>query len=336
MGSLSAPEPGMVDACLDADGLPGGQLPAVAVQGQTQGGGCAGIFQTAVRLHGGAAVGIQGSLNPDVHQMGVGRGKEGDGAEQSAHPPEILILQPAAGTEPVDPGHQLIFTGADQLGQIKLGGIKAAFRVTSKHAVAPQGQGAVGALKADAAALPGLGQNKGAAVLAGGVPALGDLARANGLMPVPGILLVDVLGRAKRIVGAALQLDVAGHTDLRPGGKVSVGAGRPAEVPQAVQGQLAAFPAAEAEPVGGMRRQASQGKDPGIGQHGLGKLHMPVSLSACRTSGRSQIFDLMIMAEDRGGNGKSCRPDCFFWTFRACRKEQRGLYRSSKKVYNIL
>ena len=239
----------------------------------------------------------------------------------------------SAGTEPVDPGHQLVFTGMYQLGQVKLGGVKAAFRVARKHAVAPQGQGAVGALKTDAAALPGLRQNKGAAVLTGGVPALGDLTRADGLMPVPGILLVDVLGRAEGIVGAALQLDVTGYTDLRPGGKVSVGAGGPAKVPQAVQGQLTAFPAAEAEPVGGMRRQASQGKDPGIGQHGLGKLQMPVSLSACRTSGRSQIFDLMILAEGCGGNGKSCRPGRIFLDFsgmtegaaRALQKQQKSI-----------
>jgi len=144
-------------------------------------------------------------------------------AEQTAHAPEILIFQPAAGAKTVHLHSQGIFAGVDGGGHIKFSGGKGILGVADVHPVAPDGGGAVRTVQPQVAACPAFRQGEAAPVLPDGVIRLRDLAGMQLFMTIPWVLGVDVMGRAVGVTGLlqTLQLDKARHgqgVPLREGG----------------------------------------------------------------------------------------------------------------------
>ena len=134
-------------------------------------------------------------------------------AEQAAHAPEILILQPAAGGETVHLYRQGIFAGVDGGGHVKFSGSEGILGVADVNVIAPDGGSAVRAVQAQIAACPAFRQGETALVFPDGVIILRNLTGVQLFMAVPRVLGVDVMGRAVGLAGLlqALHLDEAGH-----------------------------------------------------------------------------------------------------------------------------
>ena len=135
------------------------------------------------------------------------------GAEQAAHAPEILILQPAAGGETVHLHGQGVLAGMDGGGHVKFRGGEGILGVADVNAVAPDGGSAVRAVQAQIAACPIFRQGETALVLPDGVIILRNLTGVQLFVAVPRVLGVDVMGRAVGLAGLlqALHLDEARH-----------------------------------------------------------------------------------------------------------------------------
>ena len=217
--------------------------------------GCAfrTLTQQERRIQHQGCVGIrivQQRLNPDVPHMCFGKANQGNAAEQAGETEEVLVLQPAADIPAIHPAGQLVFA-AGQIGrQLKFGrgeGIRGKAHIM---AVQPHGHAAFRALKAHqhTPAAHGFRQEKIPDIAGHGVVLARHVSKGHILHAVPGILHIDVLGRAM-----ALQLDMRGHGDIRPGMAVIAAAFKAGddlafvagakEFPQAVQRPAqAAFP----------------------------------------------------------------------------------------------
>ena len=163
-------------------------------------------------------------------------GEQFYGAEQAAHAPEILIFQPAAGGETVHLYRQGIFAGVDGGGHVKFRRGEGILGVADVNAIAPDGGGTVGTVQAQIAACPAFRQGKAALVLSDGVIILRNFAGVQLFVAVPGVLGVDVMGRAVGLAGLlqALHLDEAGHGQSVPLREGRSQVFRIAEVPLAV------------------------------------------------------------------------------------------------------
>ena len=176
---------------------------------------------------------------------------QGNAAEQAGETEEVLVLQPAADIPAIHPAGQLVFA-AGQIGrQLKFGGGEGIRGKAHIMAVQPHGHAAFRALKAHqhTPAAHGFRQEKIPDIAGHGVVLARHVSEGHILHAVPGILQIDVLGRAM-----ALQLDMRGHGDIRPGMAVIAAAFKAGddlvfvagvkELPQAVQRPAqAAFPA---------------------------------------------------------------------------------------------
>ena len=180
--------------------------------------GCAfrTLTQQERRIQHQGCVGIrivQQRLNPDVPHMRLGNTNQGNAAEQAGETEEILILQPAADVPAIHTAGELVLA-LSQIGcQFKLGGREGIGRKAHIMAIQPYGHAAFRPLKAHQHTLAahGFGQEKIPDVAGHRVMLLRHVTEGHVLYTIPGVLHVDILGRA-----VALQLNVRGHGNIRP------------------------------------------------------------------------------------------------------------------------
>ena len=108
-------------------------------------------------------------LYKDILEVELRLGEQFHGTEQAAHPPEILIFQPAAGGEAIRLHGQGIFAGVDGGSHVKFRRGEGILGVADVNAVAPDGGGAVGTVQAQVAACPVFRQGKAALILPDGL-----------------------------------------------------------------------------------------------------------------------------------------------------------------------
>ena len=141
---------------------------------------------------------VRRKVLPDEHifQMNLRFCEQLHRAEQTAHPPEILIFQPAAGAETVNLNRHLIFAGLDGFRHIKFCRGKGILGIADIDPVAPDSGGTVSPVQAQIAVCPLFRQGEAALVFPDGVIFLRDLPGVQFFVAVPGVLGVDIMGRA--------------------------------------------------------------------------------------------------------------------------------------------
>ena len=238
-----------------------GHQPLPVVEAAEAGGGPLGPGADMEHTPGEAVVQLRGELQvPDV---GGWNGKQVHLPEQAGEAEEVLVLAPA-GAGPLEHlDRQLVLPRRQVGGQVELRGGEAVLPVAHILAVAPHRQAALRPLEADidGPPPPGLRQGEILDIAAHRVVPGGDLSRPQVLPAVPGVLDVDVLGRA-----VTLHLDVGGDGDGGPapavhlrGEKVRDRPGvvlRVVEVPEAVEAQPRRRPVRQGIPVVGVGRQS--------------------------------------------------------------------------------
>ena len=123
------------------------------------------------------------------------------------------------------------------MGQVKFCRGEGVLGIADVSAVAPDGGGAVCTVQPQEAVHPRLRYFEGAAVFTDGVIVLRDLAGVQLFVAVPGVLRIDIMGRAVGVAGLlqALHLDKAGHGQGVPVREGRNQVFRITEVPFAVQ-----------------------------------------------------------------------------------------------------
>ena len=231
------------------------------------------------RQGAGGVVRFQARLQPQVGQVYLGFGIEEHRTENAREPEEVLVLDPGGAAPLVHFHAQAVDAVPEAIRQLKVRGGEAVLGIAHKLPVAPQVQGLLHPLEADADPLAPQafvqGEVQGVAAHGGVVPV--DLRRAQGAQAVPGVHGIDVLQ-----LTVALELDMSGGPDGTKAGKVRVlppeigraggRVGAVGEPPFAVQGlaQAAAsgggFLRCAAAEVVGMGVQTVHRKHGGVGE----------------------------------------------------------------------
>ena len=147
---------------------------------------------------------VVGHRGPDPHVLGVDRGTpvQHHVAEQAREAVEVLVLDPRA-AGPLDHLRgELVLARHEGVGQVELRRREGVARVPDVDAVVPHRDGALGALERHAQPLPRRQRPVRRVrphVARHGVVALRHLARLDGLVPVPRVLDVGVLGAVERL-----------------------------------------------------------------------------------------------------------------------------------------
>ena len=163
---------------------------------------------------------VKKGADPKILDMYVRKSKEIHVAEEAAHTEEILVLEPAPGSEPEDLYCELVLLLIIyKICQVELGGREGVLGISDKMPVEPDRQTALRALERDAhrAASHEIGHVKISDITRDRVEFLRDLTRLNFLRPVPRELGIDILRMA-----VPLHLDMGGDADRIPGTGVIV------------------------------------------------------------------------------------------------------------------
>ena len=186
---------------------------------------CIVVYRTGLHLH---ILGMHRGLRIETHFP-----------EKAAEAPEILILNPTAGTKAENLHSQLVFTGNKIWGQVEVCRRKAVLTVAHIVSIQINRQRRFRTLEGNKGILPVLRQGKIFDIGTNRILAPGHLPRLHCLMPIPGISLIRVLGAA-----IAFQLPMGWHMDSLPATAVIIRCFKPqgtlaeifgiAEMPQSV------------------------------------------------------------------------------------------------------
>ena len=189
----------------------------------------------------------EAGVGDHIREVGLWPGVEPDLALDAGEAPEVLALQEAAVAPPVDLERQRVVAGPDGVGDVELGGQLGSLAVSDTLPIDPQEEGRLDRpeVEYDAVTGPVPGQGEVPAVAADRVPAVRYVRWGRGLLPIEGVGVIGVDGRAE-----AFELPVGRHRDVVPTGDVE---GRileadgpllrrsgPVEFPDAVQRAVAA------------------------------------------------------------------------------------------------
>ena len=159
----------------------------------------------------------EAGVGDHIREVGLWPGVEPDLALDAGEAPEVLAFEEAAVAPPVDLERQRVVAGPDGVGDVELGGQLGSLAVANALPIDPQEEGGLdrSEVKHDAVAGPVCRQAEVPAVAADRVPAVGDVRRGRSLLPIEGVGVIGVDGRAE-----AFELPVGRHRDVVPSGHV--------------------------------------------------------------------------------------------------------------------
>ena len=176
------------------------------LRGQRQGAGEKVVLETGVGDH--------------IGQVRLGPGVEPDLSLDARQPPEVLAFEEAAVAPAVDLEGEGVGALPHRVGDVEFGGQLGPLTVADALAIDPQEEGRLdrAEVQQDALALPWGRKLEVSAVAAHRVPAVGDVGRVRGLLPVEWVGMVGVNRRA-----VSVQLPVGRHRDVVPPAHVVLG-----------------------------------------------------------------------------------------------------------------